>query len=224
MRQPEDPRKRLPRDGPVTPDVEVATSTYPEPDSRARWLFEFLRLDLDALDTPAWQCLRREAWDFIDDGASVVEIDNAVGMSGRLDQPDVDSGALRELQDQIRRGIQNVQDGRWWVVDGPTQVGIARWRKVARKGHRVGGFRTLFLAVTLDLLEAYWSQMRACPRCGGWFLRRGKQAFCSEACSRKSRWARFAANRPERDYRAERERALRKRLGKRVKVGRKKIT
>ena len=221
MRQPRHGRKRLPRGRPVSPDVVVSTSVFPDAVSRARWLFDFLRMELDTIRTDAWGRLRREAWGYIDDGDFVVDIDNAIGVSGRLDQPDVDPGALRDLQNEIRRGIQAVRDGRWWVVKGPTQFGIARWGRVVRKGHRGGGFRTLFLAITLDIVEAYWPEMRACPRCLAWFLRQGKQMFCSPECGRKSRWARFAPGRPKRDYRAERERAVRKRTAPRVRVGRK---
>jgi hypothetical protein len=136
----------------------------------------------------------------------------------------VDPGVLRDLQGEIRRGIQILREGRHrWNVKGPTQVGIARWGSEVRKAHRVGTFRTLFVAIAQEVIEARWPEMRSCPWCDQWFLRQGKQTFCSPECSRKRRWARYASrHRRRRDYREERERAIRKRLGARVRVGRKK--
>ena len=134
MRQPKHRRNRLPQGRPVSPDVVVSTPMFPDAVSRARWLFDFLRMELDSISIEAWRRLRKEAWGFVDDGESVIEPDNAIGLSNPL-QPDVDPGALRDLQEEIRRGIQRVHDGRWWVVKGPTQIGIARWGQVVRKGH-----------------------------------------------------------------------------------------
>ena len=51
-----------------------------------------------------------------------------------------------------------------------------------REGHREGGFRTLFLAIAVDIVKDYWSEIRACPQCRHWFLRHGKQTFCSPEC------------------------------------------
>jgi hypothetical protein len=62
-------------------------------------------------------------------------------------------------------------------------------------------------------LEAAFAQVcgriRACPQCGRLFLKEGKQAYCSNACGQKVRWARFIAHRPPRDYRRERKQARR---------------
>jgi hypothetical protein len=188
--------------------------------SRARWLFDFVRLDLDGLLIDAWRALRREAWEFINDGDSVIERDTHVGFSTDETAVLVDPTAIRDVQEEIRRGLQAVHDGHWWSVTAPKAYGIARWGQGVRRGLRSGVFKVLFVATALDIVEAHWSDMRRCPWCELWFLRRGKQAYCSTACSRKSRWMRFKPHRRARDYRAERERAVRNRLGARVKVGR----
>src|SRR5687767_4537041 len=140
MRQPTGHRKRLPRRQPAPAEVEVTPSMFPDAASRAWWLLDFLRMDLDSISVEAWRRLRRESWGFVVDGNSVIDMVNAIGVSAGLDRPDVDSGALPDLQEEIPRGTQSVQDGLWWVLNGPTRFGIARWVRVVRKGHRVGGF------------------------------------------------------------------------------------
>jgi uncharacterized Zn finger protein (UPF0148 family) len=52
-------------------------------------------------------------------------------------------------------------------------------------------------------------RIRTCPHCGTLFLKQGKQAYCSNVCGQKVRWARFIAHRPDRDYRRERRQARR---------------
>jgi hypothetical protein len=221
MRRPTHRRKRLPRGRSQPPDVIVSTQIFPDAESRARWLLDFLRLELDSISISTWRRLRREAWGFVDDGNSAIERDTDVGFSTDEALVLVDPGALRDLQEEVRRGIKAVRDGRWWLVKGEKEHGIARWGGSLRRGHRAGVFRVLFVAIAVDIVEEYWSAMYQCPQCDQLFLRQGKQMYCSKVCSRRTRWARFALGRPERDYRAERERAFQRRHGARVKLGRK---
>src|SRR5262249_51241711 len=159
----------------------------------------------EGLSPVDWRRLNREAWEFVDDGNSLVQDDPEIGSLRDEANVSANPQALRDLQEAVRRGIRAVSDGRWGLGEGVPKDGIARWRSRVVRGCRVGGFRVLFQAIALDIVETHWSEMRECPWCRQWFLRKGKQAFCSPVCSQKSRWTRFASHRRPRDYRAERE-------------------
>jgi len=74
-----------------------------------------------------------------------------------------------------------------------------------QSGKDPAAFHREFLAALQDAVALVQARIRTCPQCGWLFLKTRKQAYCSPHCSQKVRWARFAAKRPARDYRAERE-------------------
>jgi hypothetical protein len=67
--------------------------------------------------------------------------------------------------------------------------------------------------------RALMARIIECPWCHTRFLKVGKRKFCTPKCSEKMGWQRFAAKRPQRDYRAERAAAAAAWAGQRVGVG-----
>ncbi len=166
MRQPKHRRKRLPQGRRVSADVVVGTPLFPDAVSRARWLFDFLRMELDSISIEAWQRLRKEAWGFVDDGESVIEIDNAIGLSNR---PATGRGSRRPSRPAGGDSSRHSDCARRPLVAGEGPH-TNRHRAVGSRGEEgtqeAAGSAPCSCAITLDIVEAYWPEMRACPWCG----------------------------------------------------------
>ncbi len=188
---------------------------FPSETARAAWFFDFLGADLATL-TPGQEIGHRR---------------DAIGFAGGWPESDADIDAtdnlptlttLTRLQARIKAGIETLTRGDWWMLDQPIMFGIAKFglreSRIIR-GERRGTFSALFVAAAMDLTQEHWREIRRC-QCGTMFLRSGKQQYCKPSCSQKNRWDRYKAGRPERDYRAERERAARRRTYPKVKLGR----
>jgi hypothetical protein len=203
------------------PDFQVSPARFPSREDRARWLFGFLGADLGTLSPGQLLEMRRDAWQFVVEGTHTLVAPTPgdgveEGTSSRDRLPNV--SLLKAIQEEWRAGSEKLKKGKWWVLEQPTKYGIARVGERVIRGHYEGTFRDLFLATMLDLVQESWPILFACPRCGNPFVKIGKQQYCSAVCSRKTRWERFKLNRGSRDYRGEREQALRKRLGKNAKI------
>jgi hypothetical protein len=197
---------------------------FPSRDSYATWLFAFLYADFTTM-TPGQELDWREgALEFADlVGTSVFE--RARG--GGLATDNLPTMAiLRALQDKLRTGL----DAGWrgtWEEPQPRIAAIARLdkgyvrrgdRAIWKRVYRTGSFRVLFVATIWDVLIEAGSRIYTCPQCSRYFLKSRKQEYCSPVCSQKARWARFASTRPARDYRREREQAIKRRLGPHSRV------
>ena len=195
-------------------DIWVETSFFPTPASYGEWLFDFLWQDIDKLGSQV--DLRRRAFEFISFGdGALIDLTPDGGLADdRL--PTV--AVLKELQHLVIAGIATLRAGRWWSLP-PVAYGLARLGSRLTRGSRQGPFRSLFLVAAADAVEESWSRLWECPHCRRIFVKAGKQRYCSAACSQRTRWDRFKPKRPARDYRLERENAMRKRLGAKVKVG-----
>jgi hypothetical protein len=210
-------------------DLVTTTDRFPSAESRARWLFDFLRTDLAKTTEGQVLGLRKDALGFA--GAVIVQLPD----SGPTRAPSRDKAAdrweqeqghvvpaeeLPRLQASIRSGFNRLREHRWWLLEGPISYGIATLGGRIIRGHRQGAFRDLFLAAALDLVQEWWDRLYTCERCKAIFVKIGKQAYCSPTCSQKARMERFRSKRPPRNYLAEREQAARKRFGPNVRLRR----
>ena len=194
----------------------LTTSRFPSADARGRWLLDFLRVDFEKLTPGQLVDLRTHAWEFGTTAeGTIVDLspDDGLGDDGRPSE-----SLLRELQDNLANGIQVLREGDGFWSHGPVGGGIARSGVRIIRSHREGTFRDLFIAAMVDSVQDSWDRLRVCPRCETAFYKVGKQQYCSPVCSRKTRWDTFKSKRRKRDYRAEREAALKKRLGPKSKV------
>ena len=196
---------------------ELSSSRFPDGESRALWLMEFLRLDLGTLDVPRSAETQQAAWEFATSRGALVERDDDLDAANRPRH-----SALVRLQDEIKHGIQRVRSGEWWELTEPVSYGIARMGGKLIGGPQRGLLRSLFVQTAMDIIKEEWARLRACPHCARMFIRLGKQAYCSPGCSQKERWNRFKVGRAPRDFHAERQNALRKRHGAQIRVGRNK--
>jgi hypothetical protein len=159
---------------------------------------------------------RHEAKQFVWARGIILELSRPGGLAAADQLPT--TALLRDLQQELRTGLQLLQEGlHGWKVP-PIKGEVVRADKRLVRGYLGGSFRDYFVDTMQRLVEASWSRIRVCPQCRKYFLKSGKQAYCSPSCSQKARWARFTAKRPLRNYRREREHALQKRLGPKVSL------
>ena len=185
------------------------------------WLLRFVRTDLADISDATLLALRMEAVRF--PGAVIPEYEEGeFEPDGPGGYPLPSRDVLRSIQRQYHAGMARLARGDWWMLEKPLRYGIARAGERILMGSERGPFHDLFIAGAMSLIQEYWPQLYSCPQCHAVFLKEGKQQYCSPECSRRKRWARYQANRPDRDYRNERERAVRRKLGPRVRVGRRK--
>jgi hypothetical protein len=209
----------------MSPEIARFPTRFPTRESYAKWLLAFLYADLGRL-TPGQELeWRHGAIEFIDlvVGGVLFELEgDALNRADNL--PTV--AVLRTLQEKLKDGLAANRRGDLWVERQPTAALAFLDKGYVRKGsgrlwtrvYREGGFRELFVAAMWDVLVEAGSRIYDCPTCTKYFLKSRKQEYCSPLCSQKARWARFTANRPPRNYRREREQALKKRLGPRARV------
>ena len=185
------------------------------PEVYARWLFEFLRADLTTLTEGQLLGMRADAARFTD--AEVI-----VGAVGHEELPTTEE--LQKLRDDAVTGLQRVMTGGWFELDDGVAFGIALSGDRIVRGRRRGSFSDQFRAAVFDTVEMFWHRIRPCPTCRQLFLTSGKRVYCSEKCAGQASWSAYKVRNPQnsrrRDYHAEYERRIQKKLGHGVKVGR----
>ena len=127
-----------------------------------------------------------------------------------------DLATLSELQQELIDGLDRFTRGYHWKIEGPSVVSVARAGDALTRSYQ-GTFKQLFRVSMLDAFERCQTRLRRCS-CQRIFLRVGKQKYCSTACAQKTRWERYKPSRATRDYRAERENAIRKRTGANLRI------
>lgn len=212
------PRKRL-RRRPLTVSAWERTSNrFPTRESRAKWLLQFRTIDFSSLTPGQALDLRQNAMALV--SGNLMDFGTRDEAVNSLEGPQLD--VLRSLQAELRAGLATAWEGDDWMLPEPTASGITRVGKHFDSVSRSRSFRVAFLAVTHDILRECGPRVMGCPRCGELYFKVGKQKYCSAVCSRKARWERFTLTRPSRNYRREYEQAVQRKLGARVRVGRKK--
>jgi hypothetical protein len=201
-----------------------AASYFASDDARARWLFDFLRTDLSTLTEGQALGLRKDAFGFI--GAATIDAPEATGDRPTLTRDGwerlygslIPAEELPRLQTEIRAGLDRLQRRQWWQLEGRIGYGVKVMGSRVIRDNRRGQFRDLFVAAAIDVIQETWPRLRTCPQCGAPFLRFGKQAYCTPTCSQQARWKRYVDHRPKRDYRGERTRAIRNRIGPNARI------
>jgi hypothetical protein len=112
---------------------------------------------------------------------------------------------LSEFAIAVRLGVQSLLAGKPWEIRFPSRASI---RRSITQGHvRIRGrwlgrlesqfsaddFRSAFLLVASDVIEATGARLRACARsgCGRFFIRVRRGIYCGERCSQEERNQRF---------------------------------
>ena len=198
-----------------SPDVQGQTlPSKRSPDAYASWLFAFLRTDLGTLTPGQLLGTRADVWAFTN--PEIIEPPPSWG-SERLPT----AKSLAALQEDARAGYQRIKDGDWFELEKGIRYGIARMGDRVVRGNRRGTFEDLFRAAVMDIYQVFWHQILHCPRCRGLFLKLGKQMYCSPTCARRTHWDAFKKRRSPRDHHGEYKRRVKKRLGAKVSVKRK---
>ena len=131
---------------------------------------------------------------------------------------------LARLQTSIKDGLNELAAGAVWKLPAPPRA----WFLEVRGGRLCMGYEGraegCFLARVAELLTEHWPRLGRCSRegCGVWFGRYKGQEYCSPRCSGMVRQERFRMKHPRRrrDYPAEHQRRVRKRLGPKVRTKR----
>jgi uncharacterized Zn finger protein (UPF0148 family) len=89
-------------------------------------------------------------------------------------------------------------------VIGPAEAALREERARDEASQRMATLEQVVRAAVADALDRVLARLLTCPQCGHPFFKTGKMVYCSTRCGQQARWARFAATRPARDYRAER--------------------
>jgi hypothetical protein len=198
--------------------IVMIESLFSTDDNRTSWLFKFLRVDLGRASAGELIGLLKDAIGFPnglpDDFDEIPRLEAL---------PEEQRVFLSRLQTSLRDGLKRLYEGEHWKLEGRIGYAIVAFGMHSRRifgFERQGTFSDIFTASAFEVVQENWDRMRQCQRCGDPFLRTGKQIFCSGQCSQKTQWDRFKASRGARNYRAEREQAVRKRYGANVKPGR----
>lgn len=200
---------------PRSPDWETTSGRFPTRELRNQWFINhFLNADLGTLVPEE---TRSDLSIFVaNTTAPIIEPAEDLG-ADRLPTP----STVQELQEQFRECLAAMRAGKRWTLERPPKYAIRASARGLERGDYQGTFSDLFLVAMTDTLQDCWTSLLECPRCRNAFLKKGKQKYCSPKCSQGDRWDRFKGERTARDYRAERERAAKKRHYSRVKLGRK---
>ena len=178
-------------------------------EASARWLFEFLRMDLAALTPGQLLGARADAWVF-------AQPEMVVNWDQSENRPTV--VMLEAVQREVREGIHRVRQGGWFELEEGISYGFARFGDQIIKGRRRATFEASFLAAAMDTVQEQWSRLYECPRCRRLFLKVGKQKYCSPKCAGQAHWENFKARRPARNHEREYARRTQKRLGPTARV------
>lgn len=166
----------------------------------------------------------------------------AVGSSphhtGASGFPSVTLRTLHTYQQELRRALQELHDGRAWVLPAIPRTVVVRpamrdfaelVSERADEGSRrlvtrySGSFDAAFYMTVADILKNGWETVARCSgvTCGGrWFVPvDARQKFCTQACAQKTQWRKFQPKR-QRDYEEEYRKRRQKRLppGAKVKI------
>ena len=187
------------------------------PKERMRWLLQFAGSDLNSL-TPGEQL---DLW--LDVQYFHIPFFHRIPQETTVKSlPDKGLEKLRQLQSELREGLQAIRIGGSWRLPATP----AKWEvKVSlQRGntytHYRGDYRQMFFAGVADLLHDAWSLVRECrnPDCKSLFVPNRKQTYCRPECSTKVRWERYVAKGRKRDYHKEYKRSVEKKLNRKVKV------
>lgn len=176
-----------------------------------KWLFDFLRTDLSHLKSGQLRVLRTDLFAF----ARPEILKDHDWRNSRLPP----QSSLSALQQQARKGIESVWKGYGYHLSGGIGYGITRMEGRIVRYARTGRFVDMFHAAVMDVLYSCWEQIKKCPVCEDFFLKVGKQKYCSPSCSRRANWTQFIASNPRsRDHHAEYVRRVQKKVGSKTKV------
>lgn len=197
------------------PLLFVQVRRFPSRDRYATWLFEFLRATFTPASSPETLEWQAAAKDFVDLGEGViVDLSEEGGLSTVDGLPTV--AVLKVLQQELQTALDKRWQQPWPRPALTSEIAWAGDRFVP--GSRRGSFRDLFVWAMQTVVLENGIRLRQCPQCGRVFLKTRKQQYCSPVCSQKTRWARYAAKRPKRDYPQEYERTVRKKVSAATKV------
>ena len=191
------------------------------PESRARWLVVFATREPAQVPETEREAIR---WRL----AAYLE-------SGRGEDPEAthqlapaEEGEVRRCHDWLRAGLAQLARGETWVIQLEFMprylIGLNpphAYRRTPVTTNALIPFRDVVLR---DSVPVLLKRLRFCARngCGGAFLARKRQRFCSRRCGQSERTARFRAKHAARIKERRRERyvaAMRKKHGLNVKVG-----
>ncbi len=186
------------------------------PEGRLAWLLDFAWLDLDRL-APANRVVYGEV---LRDLSTVGPRPGDVWYGSRgvtigtttLRVPEVPmrrsvpDPLLRDLQQELRRGLATLLESGAW--DLPLPAGVRLWRFPSRREYQDQNYsvpasmerrdpdfvlywdadvRTRVLHAVAALLLVCGARLRACKQCGKPFLRRKRAEYCSPACGQRFR-------------------------------------
>ena len=177
-------------------------------ETRAQWVFEFLRTDLESLTPGQLLGMRVDVWNF-------AQPDWLITTWGTEKFPPLET--LKNLQADANAGLQRVDEGQWFELQQGISYGIARQGGRIVRGCRKGSLEDLFRADVMDIVQMFWEQLHKCPRCQARFLKVGKRKYCSLTCSSRVHWDAFKARR-KRDHHGEYVGRARKRTSPKVQV------
>ncbi len=164
----------------------------PSPEERLHFLLDFIRTDISTLRPGDWLNLR---------------VDFARYICPEAYRASDLQEVVQEWHRAVRAGLDALWRDRSWHLTQPLEQKLVHLQQ-QRSGVllRVYGRPSLQVAAmsaAVDLIVAWYPQLRRCKQCQAWFLpRHGRQLFHDPACSVEARWKRFAPKR-ERDYHAE---------------------
>jgi hypothetical protein len=221
----------------ATAEWEIEPDPVETDEGALDWLVEFVNADLERRrGKGTFDPLRFSAMLFSGDRLGQHEIETTDhddpwdGEEGELGRRRIRGRilsveALRRLQLEVREGLEQLSNGSIWKLPGVPRTWHLEPRGVQgpRLGY-TGTAETTFLARVAELVTTRWGELRQCSRsdCRAWFRRRRRQEYCSPRCSGLVRQERFRGHTPKRlrNYPAEYQRRLRRKLGANVVAGR----
>jgi len=166
-----------------------ASPSFYKPEEWLRWALAFAREDLDVLDAGA----RAERGEIIRmlTPALVRQNESWSGIPSYSFTARLPDALLRQLQKELRAGLDALLQGKTWILPAITGTSIWRYNPGQKEPQfrigRGGDERINFLNGVAELLVAHGARLRACKQCRAPFLRRKRAEYCSPECGQTFR-------------------------------------
>jgi hypothetical protein len=190
------------------------------PESRARWLVEFVTCDPATLREADLEAIRWRLAAYLDGGRG----EDPEAFPGHAP---VEESEAERCHEWLRAGLAELGRGETWAIQlefRPRYFIGLKPPHVYRRAPITDALVSFREVVLRDSVPVLLKRLRFCARngCGAAFFSRKRQRFCSRRCGQSERTARFRAKHAARIKQRRRERyvaAMRRRHGPHVKVG-----
>jgi hypothetical protein len=155
------------------------TAPHPNAAHQARWLLEFMQAEFGSPKGSPLVEVRQRMAELM--GLSFGAIRKDGKLPGHL-RPT--ASEIRGLHTTLRRILKQLKDGEPWTLamEAARTVRVEGFRVISETGFTPTHETKQALVAAMNALLAVQDRLRVCPNDRNFFLRKGRQRFCSRRC------------------------------------------